>query len=178
MYDRDPEHEGPRTIQSLLPAKFGETYERRCKRSQEEAERKLAVIVEAAAKGKLRTPGEIKAIAKRVGLPEKEIDRVKWDKRTVAMIRDRLQARMVHGLAETLDSQVERAKESTVAWKALAQGAQVLDNGGVKVNVNTMIDRRNIGDTASDRKFFDKFWDKSTSRIVEDAQVIDESPAH
>ena len=172
MYDRDPEM--PLTIDGLLPAKFGESYERRCTRSQAEAERKLAVIVEAAAKGKLRTPGEIKQVAKKLGLPEREIQRVKWDSRTVKLVREALQKRMVYGLADTLESQVERAKESTVAWKALAQGAQVLESGGVTVQNTTLIDRRNLGDTVSDRSFFNQFWDRSTKKIEAKAEIVED----
>lgn len=171
------EPEMPLTIDGLLPAKFNESYDRRVQRSQAEAERKLAVIVEAAAKGKLRTPGEIKAVAKKLGLSEKEIQRVKWDSRTVKMVREALQKRMVYGLADTLDTQVERAKESTVAWKALAQGAQVLENGGVTVQHNTLIDRRNIGNTVSDRQFFNQYWDRSAKKIEARAEIVEEDTA-
>lgn len=158
-------------IDGLLPATWvGETLEARQSRSQKEAERKLTAIVSALARGRLRTPGAIRDMAKKLGLTEAAVRRVKWDKRTTEMVRQRVQQMAVYGIAEALPQQVERAKESTQGWKALAQAAQVLDDGGVKVTNNTLIDRRDMGDTNSDRKFFESYH----RRIETNARLVDE----
>lgn len=77
-----------------------------------------------------------------------------------------------YATAQALSSQAELAKENVIAFQNLAKIAGVLDSGGPKIQVNTAVDARTVGNTESDRRFFQQYQNR-----VEAAQVEATDPS-
>ena len=71
-----------------------------------------------------------------------------------------------YATAAALSSQAELAKQDSHAFQNLAKIAGVLETGGPRIQVNTAVDARTVGNTHSDRQFFQQYQNR-----VEAAQV-------
>lgn len=73
-----------------------------------------------------------------------------------------------YATAAALSSQAELAKENAIAFQNLAKIAGVLDTSP-KIQVNTAVDARTVGNTESDRRFFQQYQNRVEAAKVEAA---------
>jgi hypothetical protein len=112
-------------------------------------------LVKALARGDLNTPQKVARLASQLGWQvdflESRLNRSDIRLRVIAQIR----LRALQATAAAIDSQAELAKTDIAAFKVMLQTAEVLTVGGPSVNV--AIDARKVGDTNSDRRFFESY---------------------
>jgi hypothetical protein len=167
--DSPPPHE---FWDSMVPGRF----ESRWAKQMEEKRDKLA---QAIAHGLLKTKAQRKALAQELQVSVEHVEGWILHPELMPRVTDIIRLRALHATAEALDAQTGKAQEGDVAaFKALAQVAKVLEPGGVKVQSNTFIDKRDMGDNDSDRKFFDRFQKRSQGKfqIVEGTVAEDIDP--
>ena len=146
-----------------IPGQALEEYEAGFQR--DEAHR-LEAISTAAANGKLKTPGQVKRLAARLGCTARHILKYQTNKIMVDRVTELIRMKAVYGAAEALPSQIERAHEDPVAFKTVLQVGRILEQGaGSKTQVNVAIDRRNGGDNESAAKFVERFRERGLMRV-------------
>lgn len=75
-----------------------------------------------------------------------------------------------YGTALGLHAQIRKAEEGdNSSFQALAKIAGVMESGGPKIQVNTAVDARTVGDTNSDRKFFEQYRQRVENRVEQPA---------
>jgi hypothetical protein len=122
---------------------------------QEEADR-LEKLSNAFANGRLSTKGQIERWSKANQCSVRYCLSWKQNKMFMARVKELIKMRAVYGVAEALPSQISLAKKDTQAFKALLQMTEMVQ-GQIGSRVNVAIDARKMGDTHSDRMFFEEY---------------------
>ena len=153
-------------IDSPVKPKWNESADEWLERSAKVTQTKRDILAEAFANGQARTPAQIRKLAKLIGHSEREIRMWKADSRFNAMITERLRTRALHAACEALDSQAEKAHEDTNAFAHILKVAEIIKPTGPLVQTNTVIDQRRVGDTDSDKAFFQQFRNRVEKRLA------------
>lgn len=130
-------------------------------------------LVVALANGDLNTPKKVARLAADLGWQVDFLESrlMRQDIRNKVIARIRLKA--LQAVASSIDSQAEAAKTDLQAYKLMLQTAEVLTVGGP--NVNVAIDARKVGDTNSDRRFFESYHRRIEATMSHDP-VPEEAP--
>lgn len=168
--DIEPPPERP-----LIPKPW-ETWADVNKRIEDANAARRQALAEALAEGKLRTPGQIKAMAIKLGCEPEEVERERLTPAMAAKVAEMVRSAAVYATAEALPYQAELAKENTPAFIAVAKVGKVLESQGVQVN--TYVDKRNGGDDMGDALWFKGFQQRTNQRlaIVEGSSARDPDP--
>lgn len=144
------------------PAKEGDP--KHVMKWREQIDHRLEVLSEV-----LSTGVNTKAIAKAARRLKVRPEVVRYWIKEPQVIKDAAR----YGTALALHAQVNKAQEGdSIAFKTVAQIAGVLETGGPKIQVNTAVDARTVGNTESDRRFFQQYQNR-----VEAAQVEATDPS-
>ena len=139
-----------------------EEYETKFQR--DEANRMESISMAAAA-GKLKTPTQIRRLAKKLGCTARHILKYQTNPQMLARVKDLIRMRAVYGAAEALPGQIDRASVDPASFKTVLQVADILKQGG-KNEMNVTIDRRNGGDNESAVQFIERFRERSRQGLL------------
>lgn len=142
------------------------------------------LICEALATGQLRTARDVKQFAKRFGVTEDDMARLKWSPRTIKRVGEKVQALALYAVADALPFQAELAKKNVQAFRSMSQVATVLPVGGVSLSQTILNDNRISGQTESMQAFAKSFWQrvqesrKGGLQLIESMQHDPPEPTH
>ena len=154
-------------IDSPVKPRWDETSDEWLERSAQITRKKIDVLADAFAAGEARTPAQIRRLALKIGHSEAEVRQWKQDSRFNAMITERLRTRALHAACEALDGQTAKASEGdSQAFDKLIKVAEVVKPAGPTIQTNTLIDARKVGDTDSDKAFFQQFRNRVEKRLA------------
>jgi hypothetical protein len=132
-----------------------------------------ARLVAYLADGKLGTKKALQKFAADVGWSEQYLA----DRLSIPTIRLRVIAQIrlkaLQAVAGAIESQSELAKTDLAAYKVMLQTAEVIQTQGPHLNV--AIDARKMGDSVSDRKFFEAYHRRIEGNLMHDP-VPEEPP--
>ena len=127
-------------------------------------------LIMALADGKLDSPKKTEALARELGWSKEFLQSRVMRKDIRDQVVERIRMRALQAVANALESQAESAKTDIQAYKTMLHTAEVLQQGSGS-QVNVAIDARKVGDTDSDRKFFESYH----RRIEPTAIIKDET---
>jgi hypothetical protein len=164
-------HPGPVSRKTLVPDVPtwwipGQSLEEYQAGFQRDEAGRLEAIADYASRGKLKTPGQVKRLANRLGCTTRHI--LKWQTNPVMLRRvtDLIRMRAVYGAAEALPGQIERASVDPASFKAVLQVAKIVESGSPKNELNVTIDRRNGGDNEGAVQFIERFRERSRQGLL------------
>lgn len=154
-------------IDSPVAPRWDETSDEWLERSAKVTRAKIDVLADAFANGEARTPAQIRRLALKIGHSEAEVKMWKQDSRFNAMVTERLRTRALHAACEALDGMTDKAVEGdSMAFDKLIKVAEVVKPAGPTIQTNTLIDQRRVGDTDSDKAFFQQFRNRVEKRLA------------
>ena len=138
---------------------------------EEQVTKEKEAVAMAISRGEFRTMGQKRKVAKALGVHLYKVEHVAQLPEIVPRVQHLLRMKALQKTADAMDSMGNLAKTDVAAFKVVAQIAEVLKPAGV--TVNTMIDKRNMGDTNSDRRFFERQQERIEAQfnVVESGEV-------
>jgi stress response protein YsnF len=114
---------------------------------------KEELLAEALANGELNTPGAIRKFAKSIGWQPDYLEAKRMSRSMEKRVAELVRRRALYAAANAMPYQEELAKTDVPAFKTLLQVAKVLDPGGVNVQTQVVVDKRDGGDNESAVRF-------------------------
>ena len=154
-------------VDSPVKPLWNESADEWLERSAKITRTKMDLLAEAFANGEARTPAQIRRRALNLGHSEREVKMWKADPRFNSVIVERLRTRALHAACEALDGQAAKAAEGdSLAFDKLLKVSEVVKPAGPTIQTNTLIDARKVGDTDSDKAFFQQFRNRVEKRLA------------
>jgi hypothetical protein len=139
---------------------------------QQETARNLETIAQAIAYGKMKSKGHVLNLSRKLCVAPRFLLKWRTEPRMMKRVKELIKLRAVAGVAEALGYQIGMAKKDSNAFKGLVRLADLNPAPGPSMNV--AIDARKMGDTDSDRKFFESYHrriDTTSARLVSDGET-------
>lgn len=138
---------------------------------QKEEASRLEILAQAFANGKLNTATRVKRMAGKLRCSPRYILERRHAPAMVERVKKLMKVRAIYGAAEAMGPMITKAGTDVLAWQTILKVAGVLESGsGGRVNV--AIDARKMGDTDSDRKFFESYHNRvlTTATVKADGE--------
>lgn len=158
-------------LRNLPPLRDGESWGEYNRDRHAEFQEKMEALGEAILEGKTRDRKTLWKLARRWKVNVSDVRTLLHSEEARLYIEKVTREKALYAVAQAVPFMGERAKEDPVAFARLAEIAELKGSGGVQIQ--NVVDNRNMGDNESDQRFFERFQERVLKNMQAKMQLVE-----